>query len=77
VDDISSKETSETPNLQYGIEDVPPWYLCILLGFQVSTDHEVIDEPCHNNTELRFRGTHHMKGYLVLHVVIYVKPGYE
>ena len=24
-------------DLQYGIDDTPPWYLCILLGFQVST----------------------------------------
>ena len=23
-------------DLAYGIEDTPPWYLCLLLGFQVN-----------------------------------------
>lgn len=26
----------EALDLQYAIEDTPPWYLCIILGFQVS-----------------------------------------
>ena len=31
-----SLETHDLPKLQYGIEDVPPFYLWILLGFQVA-----------------------------------------
>ena len=30
----ASKATSTTANLKYSVNDVPPWYLCVLLGFQ-------------------------------------------
>ena len=33
--------TGDTPkglDLQYSIDDNPPWYLCILLGFQVGLE---------------------------------------
>lgn len=30
-------EESQSRKLLYGILDVPPWYLCIILGFQVRT----------------------------------------
>ena len=30
-------------DLTYAIDDVPPWYLCIILGFQVRSDiHTVV-----------------------------------
>ncbi len=28
-------DKSPAMDLQYGIDDNPPWYLCIVLGFQV------------------------------------------
>lgn len=34
--DVSTKQGGHSlPQLQYSIEDIPPWYLWILLGFQV------------------------------------------
>ena len=32
----SAKDDEEALELLYGINDVPPWYTCLLLGFQVS-----------------------------------------
>ncbi len=34
---ISNKsvELEEKEQLLYGIDDVPPWYMCLFLGFQV------------------------------------------
>lgn len=35
VDDVSVGVLSVESQVMYGVEDVPPLYLCILLGFQV------------------------------------------
>ena len=35
ADDIQTKQ-SKPLGLLYTIDDTPPWYLCLLLGFQVS-----------------------------------------
>ena len=35
-----SEESAEKPDLLYGIDDVPPWYMCIFLGFQVRIENE-------------------------------------
>ena len=43
-DDVSSTESDKIPlksemgmsGIAYGVADVPPWYLSILLGFQVN-----------------------------------------
>ena len=36
VEESEKKEKNEESDLAYSIEDTPPWYLCLLLGFQVS-----------------------------------------
>ena len=36
----SAAASSPASELQYGIEDTPPWYLCIILGFQVLSPDE-------------------------------------
>ena len=40
ANEISSETTKSSPSkgidLIYGLNDTPPWYLCIILGFQVS-----------------------------------------
>ena len=33
--DIKSDNKNQPDELAYSIEDNPPWYMCILLGFQV------------------------------------------
>ena len=35
VEDNDSGVVDKGRQLQYGIEDIPPWYLWIVLGFQV------------------------------------------
>ena len=35
TDNTASKAKSNHVEMIYYIEDIPPWYLCILLGFQV------------------------------------------
>ena len=32
----NSDGVSKDQRLLYGIKDIPPWYMCIFLGFQVS-----------------------------------------
>ncbi len=50
---VQSDERSEPGpevDLQYAIDDNPPWYLCILLGFQVgSIPYHAM--PCHTVCE--------------------------
>jgi hypothetical protein len=31
----NEKKQQEESDVKYGIDDVPPWYLCILMGLQV------------------------------------------
>lgn len=41
-------EAKSEVDMIYTIEDVPPWYLCILLGLQVNgcdDDHELVSMP--------------------------------
>ena len=49
LDEVDSpeQEAKETKNvsandLAYAIDDVPPWYLCIFLGFQVRVIYTVV-----------------------------------
>ena len=49
LDEVDSpkQEAKETKNvsandLAYAIDDVPPWYLCIFLGFQVRVVYTVV-----------------------------------
>ena len=49
LDEVDSpeQEAKETKNvsandLAYAIDDVPPWYLCIFLGFQVRVVYIVV-----------------------------------
>ena len=35
MDIAESKEAKDKNELLYKIGDIPPWYICILLGFQV------------------------------------------
>jgi len=36
-----TKSIDDLPKLQYAIEDVPPWYICIVLGLQVGMSDSV------------------------------------
>ena len=36
---------SKPNEIQYTVEDVPPWYLCMILGFQVSTVLTLMYDP--------------------------------
>lgn len=42
ISDLQNETTEETTDkdLVYSLNDRPPWYLCILLGFQVQTSHK-------------------------------------
>lgn len=31
------EEDNEANRMHYGIDDVPPWYLCVFIALQVST----------------------------------------
>ena len=51
LDEVDMKENEEkkvnADDLAYAIEDVPPWYLCIFLGFQVRFYFLLMCSPCH------------------------------
>lgn len=36
-DDKEEDEDNEANRMHYGIDDVPPWYLCVFIALQVST----------------------------------------
>lgn len=42
ISELRNESTEENKDLVYSLNDRPPWYLCILLGFQV---HETSHKP--------------------------------
>lgn len=37
---IKEEKQQEESDVKYGIDDVPSWYLCILMGLQVIRTHK-------------------------------------
>ncbi len=38
---VKNESHDDGVDIMYGIEDTPPWYMCILLGTQVSSNYKV------------------------------------
>jgi len=39
--EIDTKDGKSEDDLLYGVESVPPWYMCLFLGFQVNVEHNI------------------------------------